>query len=146
MNILNGNHKQFDKIEDLVIHYFYSKQNMQTLVSYKDLVIDKEYIIYRSDDNIFWKGIFHGKYQRYYEEYPNLIFVHCVHVILDINSETCHTMNLDNWKNRVDFCKKDIFYDLEKIQKNSKSARDCMEQRSLDIVLKRLMNEEFKWS
>lgn len=119
---------------------------MQTIVSYKELVIDKEYIIYRAHDNMFWKGIFRGEYQRYYEEYPNLIFVHCVHDILDINSDlSTHTMNLDNWKNRVDFCKKDIFYDLEKVKKNSKYARECMEQRSLDILLKRLVNEEFEW-
>jgi hypothetical protein len=119
---------------------------METIISYKDLVIDKEYIIYRVDDNIFWKGIFRGEYQRYYEECPNLIFVHCVqsYINLDINSE-CHTMNLDNWKNRVDFSKKDIFYDAEKVKKNSTYARECMEQRSLDIVLKRLVNEEFEW-
>ena len=120
---------------------------MQTIVSYKELVIDKEYIIYRADDNMFWKGLFRGEYQRYYEEYPNLIFVNCIqsYIILDIKSE-CHTMNLDNWKNRVDFCKKDIFYDLEKIKNNSKCARECMEQRSLDILLKRLVNENFEWS
>ena len=120
---------------------------MQTIVSYNDLVIDKEYIIYRAHDNIFWKGIFRGEYQRYYEEYPNLIFVDCIqtYIVLDINADSCHTMNLDNWKNRVDFCKKDIFYDIERIKKNSKYARDCMEQRSLDILLKRLVNEEFEW-
>ena len=115
------------------------------LTSYKELVEGKQYIIHRPDKS-FWKGTFHGEYQRYFEEYPNLIFVNCVqsYIILDINLE-CHTMNLDNWKNRVDFCKKDIFYDLEKIKKNSKYARDCMEQRSLDILLKRLVNEHFEW-
>ena len=51
---------------------------MQTDVSYKELVEGKKYIIYRLDDNVFWKGTFCGEYQRYYEEYPNLIFVHCV--------------------------------------------------------------------
>ena len=118
---------------------------MQTLVSYKDMVIDKEYIIHRLHDKVFWKGTFHGEYQRYYEEYPNLIFVKCVHVILDINSDLSHTMHLDNWKNRVDFCKKDTFHDVEKIKQNSECARECMEKRSLDILLKRLVNEDFKW-
>lgn len=119
---------------------------MQTLVSYKDMVIDKEYIIHRLDDKVFWKGTFHGEYQRYYEEYPNLIFVNC---ICSDNSDSCcqrlHTMNLDNWKNRVDFCKKDTFYDVEKIKQNSEFARQSMEQRSLDKILKKIVNENFEW-
>jgi len=36
------------------------------------------------------------------------------------------------------------FYDAEKV-KNAKRARQCMEKRSLDMILKRLVNEEFEW-
>ena len=39
-----------------------------------------------------------------------------------------------------------IVYDLEEIRENGKKARQSMEQRALNIVLKRLVNEEFQWS
>ena len=37
------------------------------------------------------------------------------------------------------------FYDLEEIIEKGKKARQSMEQRSLDIILKRVVNEEFQW-
>jgi hypothetical protein len=39
----------------------------------------------------------------------------------------------------------DDFYDLEEIRKKSNNARQCMEQRALNLVLKQLVNENFKW-
>ena len=135
-----------EKLNTYQFIIFIQNNLMQTIVSYKELVIDKEYIIYRAHDNIFWKGIFRGEYQRYYEEYPNLIFVNCIqsYINLYIKSE-CHTMNLDNWKNRADFRKTDIFHDVEKVKENSKYAIQNMEKRSLDMILKSLVNEEFEW-
>jgi hypothetical protein len=41
---------------------------------------------------------------------------------------------------------KDIFYDLEKIRENAQRAIQQMEQRSLNMILKRVVNEEFEWS
>lgn len=40
----------------------------------------------------------------------------------------------------------DEIYDVEKIRENSQRAIQSMEQRSLNIILKRLVNEEFQWS
>ena len=39
----------------------------------------------------------------------------------------------------------DTFYDLEEIKENGKKARQVMEKRSLDIILKSLLNENFEW-
>ena len=39
----------------------------------------------------------------------------------------------------------DTFYDLEEIRENGKNARQSMEKRALDIILKRLVNENFQW-
>jgi len=39
----------------------------------------------------------------------------------------------------------DIYYDIEEIRDNARKAVQSMEQRSLDLILKRLINEEFKW-
>jgi hypothetical protein len=111
---------------------------------YENLIVGKQYIVYRpSDDKFktFWKGTFRGEYQRYFENAPNLIFVDCIQI--DTNSS--YLMNLDHWKNRADFRKTDIFHDVEKVKEHSKTAKEKMETRSLDMILKRLVNEQFEW-
>jgi hypothetical protein len=114
-------------------------------ISYKELVQGKQYIIDRPDIKICWKGIFRGKYQRYFEEYPNLIFVECVGKLNNSDIPDYAMMNIGPYKNRVDFHKTDIFYDVEKVKENRKKAIQNMEKRSLDMVLKRLVNEQFEW-
>lgn len=44
------------------------------------------------------------------------------------------------------FCPRDTYYDVEKVRKNSQKAIQTMEQRTLNMILKRLVNEEFQWS
>ena len=39
----------------------------------------------------------------------------------------------------------DVYYDIEEIRDNAKKAVQSMEQRSLNLILKRLINEEFEW-
>jgi hypothetical protein len=48
-------------------------------------------------------------------------------------------------RNDAFFNPSDTFYDLEEIRENGKQARLAMEQRALNIVLKRLVNETFEW-
>ena len=48
-------------------------------------------------------------------------------------------------KHTAVFTSNDIVYDLEEIREKGKKARQTMEQRALDIVLKRLVNETFEW-
>ena len=48
-------------------------------------------------------------------------------------------------KSNAVFTPTDIVYDLEEIRKNGTHAREAMEQRALNIVLKRLVNENFEW-
>lgn len=43
------------------------------------------------------------------------------------------------------FTSKVVVYDLEEIKENGQKARQDMEQRALNIVLKRLVNENFQW-
>lgn len=43
------------------------------------------------------------------------------------------------------FSQEYTFYDIEEIRKKAKMARQSMEQRSLDIVLKKVVNETFQW-
>ena len=39
----------------------------------------------------------------------------------------------------------DKFYDIQQMRENKIKAIQRMEQRSLDIILKRLVNEHFEW-
>jgi hypothetical protein len=43
------------------------------------------------------------------------------------------------------FFEYDTYYDVEQIKKNATQARKNMEQRALDKILKRIVNEEFQW-
>jgi hypothetical protein len=44
------------------------------------------------------------------------------------------------------FCyKEDIYYDWDEIRDNARKARKDFEQRVLNQILKRLVNEEFQW-
>ena len=43
------------------------------------------------------------------------------------------------------FCEDDTFYDLNKIRENADKAREQMEKRALNQILKELVNETFEW-
>ena len=38
------------------------------------------------------------------------------------------------------------FYDVEEIKKNAQKAIQSMEHRTVNMILKKLINEEFQWS
>ena len=43
------------------------------------------------------------------------------------------------------FTPNDIVYDLEEIKENGQKARQDMEKRALDKILKKIVNETFEW-
>ena len=47
---------------------------------------------------------------------------------------------------RITFYGSDTYYDVEEIRKNKQRAIQTMENRTLNMILKRLVNEEFEWS
>ena len=47
--------------------------------------------------------------------------------------------------NYMDFASTNIVYDLEEIKENGKIARQKMEKRALDKILKKIVNETFEW-
>lgn len=44
------------------------------------------------------------------------------------------------------FSREYTFWDVEDIRLNAKRARQTMEKRALDTILKRVVNENFEWS
>jgi hypothetical protein len=45
----------------------------------------------------------------------------------------------------IEFDRDLTFYDATEIEENSQKSREQMEKRALDIVLKQVINETFKW-
>jgi hypothetical protein len=45
----------------------------------------------------------------------------------------------------IEFERHDRFYDAEEIKENAQKARQQMESRALNKVLKQILNEEFQW-
>ena len=106
-----------------------------TQVSYKDLVKDKQYIIYESGDNVFWKGTFREEIEQH-RDIKLLIFVDCIQTGIDLYP--CRV-----WIRS--FSIMNTFHDVEKIKENRKKAIQNMENRALDMILKKLVNEHFEW-
>ena len=59
---------------------------------------------------------------------------------------TCFTVLIKSTKkNEEQFMHYDKFYDVEDIKFNANKARQNMEKRALDTILKRIINENFEW-
>jgi hypothetical protein len=88
----------------------------------------------------FGKGIYKGEYAKG----PRHYFLWDVTVYLR-NTNITFTREDEDYLGALSLDTKDIFYDWEEIREKSKRARQQMEQRSLNMILKRLVNEEFQW-
>ena len=86
----------------------------------KRLYKGKEYIIVKADNGKIYRGTF--------TKFKGLTMI-CMKV---------------GWWEHI-FMYYDDFYDIEEIKLKAKMARQTMEQRSLDMILKRLVNEHFQW-
>jgi hypothetical protein len=93
------------------------------------------------DRRYFVKRIEHNKLER----------IEGIFVQLVSHSPTCALMrnmkrkslpNVSHFGFCFDF---DIYYDIEEIRDNARKAIESFEHRSVNLILKRLINEEFEW-
>lgn len=110
-----------------------------------ELVNRSEYIMYLSayeDDKLsnFYKGTFRGIHSLQ----NKLIFIDVIERKIERME---HTNYCSMIRNNVVLFPKDLytFHDIKKVKENGKKAIQNMEKRSLDLVLKRLVNEHFEW-
>jgi len=95
-------------------------------MNYNELIPDRTYILKRDNDII--EGIF-----------------------VDVMPDSCILMRSMTKRSLpgiyyYGFCYKgDIYYDWDEIRDNARRAREAFEQRVLNQILKRLVNEEFQW-
>ena len=102
------------------------------MISYKQLVPGKEYYIQAYDTHLYFKGMIFNDYQT---------------AIIDMDPGYHKTtnMNFTRATYRHLFYEEDYYYDPEIIRVNAQHARQQMEERSLNMILKRLVNEHFEW-
>ena len=85
-------------------------------------------------------GTYHGDVsKRYYPPFVNLLWDVKVRIKNKSNKSTPIFVRY------MSIHKNDIIYDLDNIKYLSKKAKDSFEKRSLNIILKRLVNEHFEW-
>ena len=108
------------------------------------LKFNKRYLVETKNKNHYI-----GEYKEYVVDPHGYV----MYYVLD-NVTNYHTNKQSFWKRKPTpeklkcdafFSPTDTFYDLEEIRENGKKARQAMEKRALDIILKRVVNEEFQW-
>jgi hypothetical protein len=121
-------------------------------VSVSELVNKKQYIMYLTDykdDRLqnFYKGTFRGVHSIK----NNLIFVDVIQKKTDPEQLFVYLGYTGRYtalirKNLI-FFPQDVytFHDIDQVKENKKKAIETMEKRTLDMVLKRLVNEHFEW-
>jgi hypothetical protein len=130
MKILNGN--KIHKIELISNLSFLLK-----MISYRALVRGKEYDVI-SPDGIYKRMKFHDYEALYHSRLPEEYA---------INTYGLFTPH-DNDKHAYYFGGKNVFqyYEREKVRENAQKAREQMEHRTVNMILKKLVNEEFQWA
>jgi hypothetical protein len=58
---------------------------------------------------------------------------------------TCLMVVMKDGDKQLQFMYDDYFYDVEDIREKGRKARETMEQRALDKLLKKIVNENFEW-
>ena len=98
---------------------------------YYELIPDRRYIVERKNTKI---EILEGVFVQLVSHRPTTVLMRCM-----------RRKSLPNVAH-FGFCyESDIFYDIEEIRDNAQKAIQSFEQRSLDLILRRLINEEFEW-
>lgn len=133
------------KIESFVIYYFYSKMD------HSELMNKKQYIVYLTaykEDKLinFYKGTFRGLHSIK----NNIIFINVIEhktypeEIIYLGHRVRQTALI---RNDVVFFPKGVytFHSVDEVKENGKKAIQNMDKRSLDMILKRLVNEHFEW-
>ena len=95
-------------------------------------VVDSEYETYI--------GTYRGKSNKKYFP-PNILWDVKVRIKNKSNKKNTEPIIV----NFVSINKNDIIYDLDKIKQASKKAKESFEKRTLDKILKTLINEQFEW-
>lgn len=121
------------------------------MIPYNQLVSGREYIVKTFDTKESFKGMYDDWDKIVHNEgdYCSKIYEYQYHDISIIRGRDFENFIVNiffvcNNKNHL-FNECDYYYDIDEIKRTAKHARQQMEQRSLNMILKRLVNEHFQW-
>jgi hypothetical protein len=136
MKSFNGHNKDYKRIK---IEFLNNYTFLFKMISFMDLVKNKKYYV-KTRESISYRvkspnGIYKGMIFIVYDyERRDGHIIRTYPVFINSTETECYV-----------FYEEDDYYDPDKIKENAQKARQQMEQRSLDIILKKLVNEEFQW-
>jgi hypothetical protein len=121
------------KIDNILIYFFILKMQLKMNTVY---AVDTQYETFI--------GTYRGQVSNNYMRFKNILWDVKVRIKnkSDVNSHVKRSPILVQY---VSINNYDNVYDLDKIKDNAKKAKEQMEKRALDIVLKGLVNEHFQW-
>jgi hypothetical protein len=111
------------------------------MISYTDLVPGKEYYIKTHDSHGYHKEMIFIEHETAFND---MAPENNVVSIMIFRKKSIHTMIMTYYS----FYEEDYYYDTERIKQirdNAQQAREQMEERSLNTILKKLVNEHFEW-
>lgn len=113
------------------------------MISYRSLVPGKEYCV-NSPDGIYKRMIFID----YDTSYKFGLKTGALDNEWHLNMTYGIFIKYHDQKNGCYYFgpRRSLFYDPEEIKKNAQKAIQTMEHRTVNMILKRLVNEEFQWS
>jgi len=107
------------------------------MTPYADLIPGKIYYIYQPSTKTltqdFYKGTFIKKNEFGHFDYLLSLF------------KDVYSLKPLEYLGEGNFGKTEIYYELDKIKENAVNARQTFEKRTLDMVLKSILNEDFVW-
>ena len=109
------------------------------MISYRDLVPGKEYYIQTHDTQGYHKEMIFVDYETAVDD--NMMPEYHVNLIMIFRQHPTDMRRTTYYS----FYEEDYYYNPEIIRENAKKARQEMEQRSLNIILKKIVNENFEW-
>jgi len=106
------------------------------MTPYDKMVCGRKYFIYQPSTKYFTQSFYKGDFihLQLQKQQPILYFEN----VVAIKYET-------EYLGSGNFGIEEIYYDVEIIKENAKKARQSMEKRALDKILKRLIEPNFKW-
>ena len=112
------------------------------MLSYEKMVGGKKYFIYQPQTKYyncaFYKGFYVSKHRSYLNQ-PIAKFDYVVELVKDESGTRTEFMGTMN------FGRTELYYDPEILKENAKRARQAMEKRALDTILKRAVDQNFTW-
>jgi hypothetical protein len=103
------------------------------MISFRKLQVGKEYYIKQHDTDIQFKYVFDEYRTSYNGEYNDALDDEDIFMIFRRDTH------------RYVFYDDDYYYEPEQMKINAQRAIEQMEQRALNKILKKVVNEDFEW-